>query len=395
MEWRGIAAKVLVFVVGAAGVVLAVFVVAPRLEAPDQSAAQPLSRDAIVEEVLASFGEEDAGEDGQADAEAVKAAGLLAIPSPLLPTAVENPVPGPAMEPPAAAETGQLGAAVAQGAGLPEVLSPEEVGTVMPEPARAASAPHVQTDDGPLADGPLAVEAERITEPMLAAPEATAPYEAVEEPEPEPAEPVRDAQQLYGEVLQETESARQSSRAGLPRLEFEAPCGIQVVETPPGAEDPSSASEPTAASAVEPRSEFSPRPFVHSVAPAAVETVPPSGGPAETAHSAGRAGPPPSDPVRVPHTLRGVMGYRMPLVSRQEMPDQIVSGVLIPAHTTYVILQPGYWELVGLSPDDVKALRAFAEKTKADPGAELSQPPARGWNRFRLFRAKRAPADGN
>ena len=100
-------------------------------------------------------------------------------------------------------------------------------------------------------------------------------------------------------------------------------------------------------------------------------------------------------PVVVPETLRGVMGYRMPLVSRQALPDQVVSGVLIPAHTTYVILQPGYWELVGLSPDDVKALRAFAEKTKADQGAELSQPPARGWNPFRLFRAKRTPADGN
>ena len=376
MEWRGIAAKVLVFVAGAAGIVLVVFVVAPRLEAPDQ----PLSRDAIVEEVLASFGEEDAGEDGEADAEAVEAAGFMAIPSPLLPTAVENPVTGPAMEPPAAAETGQLGAAVAQRAGLPEVLSPEEVEAVMSEPARGASAPHVETDDGPLADGPLAVEAERIAEPMLAAPEATAPYEAVEEPEPEPAEPVRDAQQLSGEVLRETEAARQSSRAGLSRLEFEAPLG---------AEYPTAASKATAA--VEPRSEFSPRPFVHSVAPPAVETVPPSGGPAEAAANGARQ----SDPVRVPHTLRGVMGYRLPLVSRQEMPDQIVSGVLIPAHTTYVILQPGYWELVGLSPDEVKALRAFAEKTKADQGAELSQPPARGWNPFRLLRTKRTPADGN
>ena len=370
MEWRGIAAKVLVFVAGAAGIVLVVFVVAPRLEAPDQ----PLSRDAIVEEVLASFGEEDAGEDGQADAEAVEAAGLMAIPSPLLPTADENPVPGPAMEPPAGAETGQLDAAVAQGAGLPEVLSPEEVEAVMSEPARVASAPHVETDDGP-----LAVEAERIAEPMLAASEATAPYEAVEEPEPEPAEPVQDAQQLSGEVLRETEAARQSSRAGLPRLEFEAPGGIQVVETPLGAEDPPAASKATAA--VEPRSEFSPRSFSRSNAPPAAEALEPSGGP--------------SDPVRMPGTLRGVMGYRLPLVSRQELPDQVVSGVLIPAHTTYVILQPGYWELVGLSPDDVKAMRAFAEKTKADQGAELSQPPARGWNPFRLFRAKRTPADGN
>ncbi|MDE0195930.1 MAG: hypothetical protein OXP08_10320, partial [bacterium] len=48
--------------------------------------------------------------------------------------------------------------------------------------------------------------------------------------------------------------------------------------------------------------------------------------------------------VIVPGTLRGVMGYRLPLVSRQEVPDQIVSGVLIPAHTTFVILEQGAWE---------------------------------------------------
>ena len=52
-------------------------------------------------------------------------------------------------------------------------------------------------------------------------------------------------------------------------------------------------------------------------------------------------------PVLVPETLRGVMGYRLPLVSRQQVPGQVVSGVLIPAHTTYVILKPGHWELVG------------------------------------------------
>ena len=55
-------------------------------------------------------------------------------------------------------------------------------------------------------------------------------------------------------------------------------------------------------------------------------------------------------PVLVPQTLRGVMGYRLPLVSRQEVPGQVVSGVLIPAHTTYVILKPGHWELIGLTP---------------------------------------------
>ena len=98
-------------------------------------------------------------------------------------------------------------------------------------------------------------------------------------------------------------------------------------------------------------------------------------------------------PVLVPHTLRGAMGYRLPLVSRQQVPDQVVSGVLIPAHTTYVILQPGYWELVGLSPDEANVLRAAAEKKKADEPAVQTE-PARGWNPFRMFRRNRTPANG-
>ena len=99
-------------------------------------------------------------------------------------------------------------------------------------------------------------------------------------------------------------------------------------------------------------------------------------------------------PVLVPYTLRGAMGYRLPLVSRQQVPDQVVSGVLIPAHTAYVILQPGHWELVGLSPDEASVLRATAEKTKADEPAARSEPLTRGWNPFRMFRRNRTPASG-
>ena len=88
-------------------------------------------------------------------------------------------------------------------------------------------------------------------------------------------------------------------------------------------------------------------------------------------------------PVAVPGTLRGVMGYRLPLVSRQQVPAQVVSGVLLPAHTTYVILRPGHWELVGLSPAEVEALRAAAN---ADDPVAQSEPVSRGWNLFRLFR---------
>ena len=140
----------------------------------------------------------------------------------------------------------------------------------------------------------------------------------------------------------------------------------------------------------------------------AVETAaakPSPGAPMSAAHPAGQAGPlPPGLPPRlaagrpeaalVPHTLRGAMGYRLPLVSRQQVPDQVVSGVLIPAHTTYVILQPGYWELVGLSPDEANVLRAATETAKADEPAVQSEPPARGWNPFRMFRRNRTPANG-
>ena len=385
MERRGMAAKVLVFVMGAAGVVLAVLVVAPWLEAPDQPAEHPPSRDAVVEGALASFGE--------ADGEAVEAAGVAVVPSPLLAAGVDNPVPGPAMDVPADVP-GNPDAAAAQGSGLPEVLSPQEA-------ARVASAPHVETDDGP-----LAVEAERIAEPMPAAPETAkaTPREADEAPAPIAAETVEAATQAppapaVSELVEAEEPARSETETGPQRVVLEEPDGARVAEMSLGAEAPPPETEPIA-SAVKPLSEFSPRPFVRSVPPPA-ETLDPSSGPAEAAHDAGPASlppavlPPQSDPVVVPGILRGVMGYRMPLVSRQALPDQVVSGVLIPAHTTYVILQPGYWELVGLSPDEVKALRAFAEKTKADPGAELSQPSARGWNPFRLFRTKRTPADGN
>ena len=69
--------------------------------------------------------------------------------------------------------------------------------------------------------------------------------------------------------------------------------------------------------------------------------------------------------VVVPGTLRGVMGYRLPLVSRQEVPDQIVSGVLIPAHTTFVILKEGSWELVDVSADELEQLRRLAAERES------------------------------
>ena len=117
-------------------------------------------------------------------------------------------------------------------------------------------------------------------------------------------------------------SAGETRRGGLPRLEFETPSGLS----------PQAASE--------------------------------------------RTRPAPVDP-------RGVMGYRLPLVSRQRVPAQVVSGVLIPAHTTYVILRPGYWERVGAT--EVEAVPAIAD-AEADNPPSQSKSGIRGWSIWRLFR---------
>ena len=104
---------------------------------------------------------------------------------------------------------------------------------------------------------------------------------------------------------------------------------------------------------------------------------------------------PPVEGVTLGRTLRGVMGYRMPLISRQAVPDQVVSGVLIPAHTTFVILRPGYWELTGLTPEDVHLLKDAAARAEAEALAPQAapEPVRRGWNPLRLFRKRQPPGE--
>ena len=135
------------------------------------------------------------------------------------------------------------------------------------------------------------------------------------------------------------------------------------------------------------------------------EAPDPSGGPpGPAAREAGQAGGPESGlsprttevertGVVVPGTLRGVMGYRLPLVSRQEVPDQIVSGVLIPAHTTFVILKEGSWELVDVSAAELELLRQLAAEREAAAAAEPEPEPEKpGWNPLRMLRKQEAPA---
>ena len=72
---------------------------------------------------------------------------------------------------------------------------------------------------------------------------------------------------------------------------------------------------------------------------------------------------------------RGASGYRVPLVVRQRVPAQIRGGVYIPAHETYVVLQPGYWE----------AVDAAEEPSVVSDTTEAPQAPKGCWLR-RLFR---------
>lgn len=55
--------------------------------------------------------------------------------------------------------------------------------------------------------------------------------------------------------------------------------------------------------------------------------------------------PAPRDGIPV---ARNGLGYRVPLVVRQRVPAQILGGVYMPEHETYVVLRPGYWELEGV-----------------------------------------------
>ena len=370
MEQRGLVSRVLLFVAGTAAIVLLVFVALPWLETPAQEKDQPASSDPIVEGVLASYGEEESSQGRETDSQAEEAEDLTAFPSPLLPVDVDSPLPGPAMEPPETTAFMTSGALPSESERETDKEDNPAAVNLLTEKAQAVVESTVEGAPSHMAVNtvePLHAEsvvAERATPPAPAAPEVVNPP-ALTRIEPMPAvKRVRVEPPRSGEAFRRAQAARVSSRAGLPRLEFEMPDTGEAMMTP-----------------VEPLSEFSPRPLARPHRPLAAETPAPD---------AGQSGP-----VQAPHILRGVMGYRLPLISHQELPDQVVSGVLIPAHTTYVILQPGYWELVGLSPDDVDALRAAVEKAKADQQRMQAEPVTRGWNPFRLFRTKRTPVEEN
>ena len=398
MQWRNVAVRVLSFVAGAAGIVLVTFVVFPWLQGRNEPAHQVMSSDAISEEAFASFGEE-AGPDGETERQAMEPEDVVVVPLPVFPVADDSPAPVPGTETRAASGPEELSTGRASDVSFQQALTPEELEAVVSELTRMAMVSIAEVDDGHAPVDQLPEEVEAVEASSSAAAVHSATEESFAEAvtgavdvaewtpgEPLPAEPVRDSQPLHAEVFRKTNPAGQSSRAGLRRLEFETPDNLRFVEPPQGAGDMPEGAESTAP--VAPLSEFSPRRFSRSVLPA-TEVRGPSDGSAD----AGDTGQ--VEPLLAPDTLRGVMGYRLPLISRQELPDQVVSGVLIPAHTTYVILEPGYWELVGLSPDETRAMRAGADKATGGELSADSEPTARSWNPFRLFRTKRPPGVEN
>ena len=372
MAWRTMRVRLWLGVSAALAVAVVIFVLAPWLT----STAPPKSAEETVEQVLASASSAD---------EAVVEEGVM----PMVP---EHPVMGAAVRP----ESEASGMAAPAG-GLPEVPSPAEVAAAMSELARVASAPDVELDDIQAPSEPPAAEAVMVPEVVIAEPTLA---EVVVGAEPVVVEPVTPealeaSEQAFAEPeTLETVEVQESPGSGVPRVEFEMPPGRAVLEGPDGTEIIEWTFGPDIPAVVDTAAAA---PSVSSSGvPAAGEVPNPSGEPSMSpVHEAGQAGPPSrlppqSDSVLVPGTLRGVMGYRLPLVSRQELPDQVVSGVLIPAHTTYVILQPGYWELVGLSPHEVESLRDAAAKAKADKPAAQSEPLPRGWNPLNLFRKRKS-----
>ena len=410
---RRVAGRVLGFLIGSAGVVLAVFVVLPWLETPDESVDRREPLGAIVEVDVAAFGHENAAEEGDTGIGTVEESAVIAAPSAIQPMGAEGPQFGPEMEPGSEAGTAQVEIDAFQSADDDSETRPLEEGAVVTSDVESAGTePEVEWEDGPpgvktVSESVLAAtDAVEALEPLavetMLSGKAIAPVSLPAQDVGIPAavglvpgaESLPDMKPVTRNGFPQMKTARHLSRSGLPRLEFETPEAVQLGGTPLRTEGSPPLSFPTAFA--EPLSEFSPRSFSGPTKRPAGDVADAFVGRAETLdrHEA-QSGTPQAYQAAVPSTLRDVMGYRLPLISRQELPDQVVSGVLIPAHTTYVILQPGYWEQVGLSPDDVVAIRAAAERSRADEQAAPARPAGRGWKPFRLFKKRRAPAAGN
>ena len=393
MSWKRVAGKLLLVGAGGGFVVLLMFVLQPWLTQLQEPEEPPTSEGVAPENTVmegpalpmpVGAVNEIAGPEGELDE------GAKTARSPLV--GLRDNGEEVAVVFPAAAGESSAGEAIADGddltgeeqpalpvgpvESLPPVLSPEEVAAAMTlredrseeksGPAGVAGAPLEQARAGQTDTGrpEVIMHREKSGGPLIEAPLP-------------PPSATRDVQQLLQALGYEpgpvdgiwgpiTAGAWRRFARDAPRSAARA--GHEISQPERAAEPPAAESPVTSG-----------------------ETVAPGGS------GTGQAGPPPpglpppglppqeaARRVVVPQTLRGVMGYRMPLVSRQGVPDQVVSGVLIPAHTTFVILKPGYWELVGLEPGEVERLRDAARRE-----SELGEKPTRPrWNPLRLFRRK-------
>ena len=343
MELRTTMGKILL---GMVGVALVVFVVVPWLQAPPPPAS-PASPDEIIQELMGRPGEND----GEAMDEADAVAGVL-------PEGEEtvSPALGPVAQP--VEEGGEDQEIVGV---LPAPLTPDEV-------AGAMLAPSVPDEEG----GDEAVEGEAVAAAV---------------------------NQFVEAVLERLDEIVHAS-AG-------SPDAVVMASAPPVEEDETLGPAPqqvmeavaaeTAVETVERQAEPSPEvvedaPYVE---PVVIERDMPAE-PSMPADEVAAAAQRPSalaaaglaelrrpEAVTAPYVPRGVMGYRMPLVSRQELPIQVVSGVVMPAHHTYVILRPGHWELLMEGGEIVLPVEAVLEEPEPTPGSS--------WTVLDLFR-KRAPA---
>ena len=376
----------LLIVAGGGGcLAVLIFVVSPMLN----GRAQRMTPDEIVPEVQESYDRDDGSEEEIAGADDV-------MRRPSSPVGVWN--------------DGREGMVVFRAAeseteavGLPQILSEQDVAEARavlegeePEPAVAVepdSAGESERDAAPVVEPPEAVppaSGEEMMTALVASPAVEAPIPAAEAagetnmndateseaslhvvPAPDTGANVEQLEAMVRELVRAMRSEREGTgiegrmrsveRQEIRRSEFDAPVSL------------------------------------NSRAP--LEVSHPSGGvPAIAATEAAQAGKaqsglPPRTGVIVPGTSRGVMGYRLPLVSRQEVPDQIVSGVLLPAHTTFVIVKQGAWELIDLTAEEVQALReAAARKEREAAAAEADAGGAgRPWTLWRALRGRTSP----
>ena len=346
MELRTARGKILLVLAGTVGAALVVFVVAPWLQAPAPPVLPVSSALGPVAQPV-----EEGGEDQEVVGE---------LPAPLTPDEVASAieVASAVLEPSAPDE--ERGDEAAGGEAVEAAVSQfaeavlERLDEIVhasagsPDVVVMASAPSVEEGEGETA-GP---EPQQVIEPV-AAETAVETAERQAEPPPEvvenapPGEPVvieRDMRIEFSMPVVDVAAASTGPPSG-------APVALEGSGSPLGPLEPPA----------------------HEVA------QPPS-----VLAAVGLAELRRAEAVTAPYVPRGAMGYRLPLVSRQELPIQVVSGVVMPAHHTYVILQPGHWELLTEGGEIV---------VPAEPVEAVIEepPPRRRWRLFDLFR-KRTPA---